>query len=712
MGPFIDQAIQTDDTLFVWTAQWIQKHPGDFFGFPVNWWGSTIPMWMANYNPPVWPYLLAVVGSVLGWHEVVLHLGGFAVAFATAAGIYLLAKEWCVKPVLATVIAVFTPSFLVLGTTLMCDMTTLMFWVWAMVLWERAEGAERKAWHYWVAGLLAGVAVLTKYSALTLLPLLALLSVSRLRRPNWNWLALLVPVLMLAGYEWVTARLYGHGLFSLAGRYVRERSFSYPGGWHAKAIIGLAFAGGSMLPMLFFTPWLWRWRSWLAGAVVLLGAGLGFFVCCPDPGLFHPWGDPGGVVMHRWDFRFQVIVLSVAGIQLLLLAALESWKRRDRVTIVLALWIVGVFFFTTVLNWTINARSFLPAAPAVAILVVRRLTAKEGRAGKWLLLPLTAAGCAVLAVAVANLKKSNEERFAASQITAEFNGPGHQLWFNGHSGFQYYMEKQGALPLDIEHSLLRPGDAIAVPLLGSFVVLPPGTVAPAKNFAWRPDWWINVEGSSTMGSAGFYTSDDGPLPFSFGGLPTQEFLVVKVFSQLQYQTKPDNAAAILAGALPGFSHTSYSLTEVPPPPDNPVAAEEARKGMDSENAGHAEEAIAHYQTALNSDSNNIVALTQLAHLRATVAQTELRDSKQAVELASRAVQATDWRRSAIVLTLAAAYASDGQYRRAMAVAEFVRGMGILTGDSQLTASSVQMIRSCNGAIAQLTAAGTDPAAVQ
>jgi len=59
LGPFLNKAIHADDVLFVWTAEWIQKHPADFFGFKVNWWTSAIPMWVANYNPPLISYVLA-----------------------------------------------------------------------------------------------------------------------------------------------------------------------------------------------------------------------------------------------------------------------------------------------------------------------------------------------------------------------------------------------------------------------------------------------------------------------------------------------------------------------------------------------------------------------------------------------------------------------------------------------------------------------------
>ena len=85
LGPFLNKAVHTDDALFVWTGQWIQKHPADFFGGEVNWWVSTLPMWAANYNPPLMSYFLAGVASLFGWNEIALHLACLGVAFLAAA---------------------------------------------------------------------------------------------------------------------------------------------------------------------------------------------------------------------------------------------------------------------------------------------------------------------------------------------------------------------------------------------------------------------------------------------------------------------------------------------------------------------------------------------------------------------------------------------------------------------------------------------------
>ena len=149
LGPFVNKAIHVDDMLFVRAGEWIQQHPINFFGSEVNIWKSTIPMWMANYNPPLMSYFLAGVASLFGWHEIVLHLACLAVAFSASVGIYSLAQRWCERPLLATLIAMVTPAFLVSSTTLMCDVLMLTFWIWALVYWERAlTSNEHGRWQF------------------------------------------------------------------------------------------------------------------------------------------------------------------------------------------------------------------------------------------------------------------------------------------------------------------------------------------------------------------------------------------------------------------------------------------------------------------------------------------------------------------------------------------------------------------------------------
>jgi hypothetical protein len=690
LGPFLNQAIQTDDALFVWTAEWIQKHPADFFGFKVNWWVSAIPMWVANYNPPLMSYFLAGVASLFGWNEIVLHLACLAVAFTAAAGIYALANTWCECPLLATVVAIFTPAFLVSSTTLMCDVLMLSFWIWALVFWERALGSEQSRWQYVGAGMLAGLAVLAKYSAVTLLPLLPVLSILRTRKLGWWWLGLVVPLMMVAGYECLTAKMYGHGLLSAAGHYAQSHQFGFSGGWKAKGIIGLAFAGGSLLPMLFFAPWLWRWRILLTSAILIFGMLLGGFWLYGDLGLIHPWLNPEA--LKDREFQLQVMLLTAGGLHLLLLVGTEIWQRRDAVSITLALWITSVFVFATVLNWTVNARSFLPAVPAVVILLVRRLKATRENLVSLDWLPLVPAAAITLSLVVANHQLAGSARTAAKRIAAKYKTTDHKLWLNGHGGFQYYMEKLGAQPVDLERSLLLPGDIVVVSWLsGDNVTLPPGSVGAVENIMHELDSWMNLQGGGAHGAAGFYSSDWGPIPFALRGHSLQEYFIVKVFSRVQYKSQPANPWDAQAGAAPSFSRLDYSMDDRISFAENPVATEQIRLACQFEKEGKIEEAVRHYHEALMIDSNAPVALNNLALILATTSKPGLRDGKEAVRFATRAVELTELRQPGVIGTLAAAYAEDGQFAKAVALAQIARSLAMVTGQLDLAASNLRLL---------------------
>ena len=691
LGPFINKAIHTDDALYVWTGQWIQKHPTDFFGFNVNEWFSAIPMWKANWNPPLMSYYLAGVAALFGWSEIVLHLAGLAVAFAAAAGIYSLAKMWCGRPLLATVVAISTPAFLVSSTTLMCDVLMLTFWIWALVFWERALAGEPSRWWFMGAGVLAALAVLTKYSAVTLLPLLPALSILRTRRLGWWWLGVAVPLLMMAGYEWMTVKMYGTGLFSAAVGHTHH-SREFPVRWAARCIVGLAFAGGCLLPLLCFAPLLWRPKPLLTGGVVMLGLWLAMFPLWDNLGLINGAIGENPETLRHWYYLLQVALLTAGGMHLLLLAVAEVWQRRDINSGMLALWIVSGFFSATVLNFAVNARSFLLIVPAAAILLVRRLEAIRGKsmAGGWLLWPLIPAAGISLSVAMADYQLASSGRTAAEQIAAKYKPAGHQMWFVGHGVFQYYMEKLGGQPIDVERSLLQPGDTVVDTEIGTYIPFPPGSVGWVEGLGFSPFSWMNLMGSTENGAAGFYGANFGPVPFAIGKLPHQDYFVVKVFSRMQFNTQPSNPREVQAGDVPSFSSISFATDDKIPFSGKPEAMEQVKLAGQLEAEGKVAESIQLYREVINVDSNNPVILNNLAWILATAGKPELRNGEEAVRLARRAVKLTDSRLPLFIGTLAAAFAETGQFPRACETARVARALALLTGQKDIADANAKL----------------------
>jgi hypothetical protein len=139
--PFLAKPFNFDDPLFIWAAQQIHAHPGNPYGFDVNWYGELSPMWQVTKNPPLACYYLALAAAVLGWSEVALHFAFLLPALAVILGTHRLAQKFCRQPMLAALMTLFTPVFLISSTMVMCDVMMLAFWVWAVVFW--IEGVEK-----------------------------------------------------------------------------------------------------------------------------------------------------------------------------------------------------------------------------------------------------------------------------------------------------------------------------------------------------------------------------------------------------------------------------------------------------------------------------------------------------------------------------------------------------------------------------------------
>jgi len=221
IAPFADKAFHIDDPIFLWTAKHIQSHPTDPYGFKVTWYFDEMEMSAVTKNPPLTSYYIALVAYWVGWGEKALHLAFLIPAIAVVLGTYSLARRLCERPVLASLIGIITPVFLVSSTTIMSDIMMLAFWVWAIVLWMRGmEGNDHLLLA--VSGFLIAVCALTKYYGMSLIILLPIYSFAKNRRIGLWLIYLIIPILILVWYQWKTDALYGRGLLLDAGSYATE----------------------------------------------------------------------------------------------------------------------------------------------------------------------------------------------------------------------------------------------------------------------------------------------------------------------------------------------------------------------------------------------------------------------------------------------------------------------------------------------------------
>jgi 4-amino-4-deoxy-L-arabinose transferase-like glycosyltransferase len=535
LGPFLTKPFNIDDPLFIWVAHQIQAHPGDPYGFNVNWYASMSPMWAQTENPPLASYYIALVAAILGWSELALHSAFLLPALAVILGTYRLARRFCQWPALAACATLFTPVFLVSSTTVMCDVLMLAFWVWAVVLW--VEGMEREnLWQLSGAGLLIALSALTKYYGVCLIPLLAAYGLVDKRRLG-RWVAcLLIPLAALCAYQWITRELYGLAMLSKAVNFTSSAREIVGSSRFTPSLTALAFTGGCLAVAFFFTPMLWRTRALIlyVTSTVLVAAAVYF-----KGGMLRSNCPLEGAA--RMFAEVQAVFWAVGGIGVLALAVADIMKRRDAQSWLLALWLFGTFLFAAFFNWTVNGRSILPMAPVMGILLARHLGEKvlAGRTAWTRGVTICLAVSAMLAFFVtrSDFLLANAARQSARETFAKYGRDRTNFWYQGHWGFQYYMDLMGASALDMKHPVLKVGDTLAVPLHNCYIFEPKPEVADVREVIKVKGPCLLTTWSQDVG-AGFYSSVPGPLPFVFGQVPPEE---VAVYSwKIASPTPPKN----------------------------------------------------------------------------------------------------------------------------------------------------------------------------
>jgi len=431
-----------------------------------------------------------------------------------------------------------------------------------------------------------------------------------------------------------------------------------------------------------------------------------------------PFGNPDPTLMKHWSYLLQVVLLTGVGLHLVVLAGVEVWQKRDTISVTLALWILSGFLFATVLNWTISARSLLPIIPAAAILGMRRLERYEAdsglKAGGRLVWPLIPSAIVGLSLVYADYESSNSVRAAARQFVTEYKTANKRLWFEGHGGFQYYMEKLGGEPINPVRSLLQPGDIVVVNCRNDTIIsLVPTSVGPLGKLQSAPSSWMNLAGSTGEGSAGFYSADWGPIPFMVSRAPPQVYYALKVYFRMQFrpravpqpksqvggvrltpaassESKP--ASPVNPSRVPGSEISMIDFADNRAALVNPEVQARTELASQLEKDGKFEEALQQFRETARLYPDDPIALNNLAWALAANTRLDLRNGQEAVRLANRAIELTSGRQPLLMGTLAVAYAQAGQFSEAVEMAQYAHDLAFLTGQSEVAAMNEQRLK--------------------
>ena len=435
--PFLNQAIQGDDFYYLAGAEYAQTDPLHPHHARYAFLGVTVDM-RGHPHPPLntWALagLLAVTGDI---NERTYHAAYIAFSIVAALAMLSLARRFSPHPLLATLLFLAAPAFVVNGTSLEADLPFLAFWMASVALFVRAVDARSARW-LGASAVAMAVAALTAFQSVALVPVLAAYLLFRRSRWAAAWAVLAVPVAVLFGWQlWerlaggvlpatvLTGYFQAYGLQKLVAKLQNAAALTVHSAWLVFPV--LAVAAFVRVPRKAFI------------AIAAAAVALAFVDSNP---LF--WVSSG------------------VGALVIVSCAVAALKSRDADERFLGAWVALFFAAALVVFFAGSARYLLPMAAPVALLATQRLAKRTT-----ILAGGLAAGLAVsLGLAVANYQHWNGYRQFVGGLRAEM-AQRRTTWINGEWGFRYYAEAEGALPL-LRSTEPRPGDLVLTSDLGAF----------------------------------------------------------------------------------------------------------------------------------------------------------------------------------------------------------------------------------------------------
>jgi hypothetical protein len=300
--------------------------------------------------------------------------------------------------------------------------------------------------------------------------------------------------------------------------------------------VGLSFFGGAFISIattILFSGSSRTASAFVGGAVIATVTLVGF------GGLDDGYRMYSGAVI-RWDYVLHLALFVVSGVAICVLVVLDALRSRNALTATLVLWVFGILVFGTFVNWTVNVRAFVPAAPAVGIALARMLDHKPNGARWRPVCAVVATAFVSILVLIGDTQYANGQRNgarASAEVVADTEGG---RWFQGHWGFQFYMEQLGFRHVSFEGVDLGGRDAQTDLTKLGFA---PGDVCVVKSDDWMVDLnqddcerlaelggamqWTAHTMESTAG-AGFYDARFGELPYFLGLGKTVQYTTYRV----------------------------------------------------------------------------------------------------------------------------------------------------------------------------------------
>ncbi len=522
--PFLNQALQGDDILYLTEAEHAQIDPLHPKHTTYVFMGRDIDM-RGQSHPPLDAWFLALLlamGNDVS--EIPFHSAYILFSLIAAFSALALARRFSPQPLLATLLFLATPAFVINGTSLESDVPFVALWLLSTALYVTAVDRESKP------------LLLASCFAMMLAALTAYQSI------------LLVPILFLYGRKWKLARAAAcTPLAILIAWNIFERlsTGALPTGVLANYLTTYGFEALTQK---------------LKSAVALTGhlAWIVFPALSIPPLLTIPFAI--GAAFYDLNPLFWASIAIGVGI---LIRCAQRWRDF------LAQWVLIFFAGALVIFFAGSARYLLPIALPIAILATQR-------AGPRLLQASIACGFALsLTLAAVNYQHWDGYRQFARELANDAQSK--RVWINGEWGLRYYLGSEGGLPLR-QGQAIHPGEIVASSKLGYPIAFTTGggVLAPiAQRTITSP---IPLRLVALQGRAAYSTTMLGLRPFDISLAPMDQLTAELMIERKPTLTDlsmnaPEAAQQIVSGIyqLEGgqwrwMSRTATILLKPPPEP--------------------------------------------------------------------------------------------------------------------------------------------------
>ena len=440
--------LHIDDPFSLRIAQRITEHPTDPYGFDILWVQWLQPV-HEELTPPLVPYWWALGLTLLGNAVFAWKLWFLPFAVLLAISLCALLRRFAPGTEIAlTLMTLFSPAFLP-AFNLMQDVPAVGLGLAALALYLTASD-RRSLVLASAAGLIAGLAAQTKYTAVGVLVVMVLHALL-LRRLRTAVVAVGVALGVFFAWEGLMTLQYGQGMF-----------FGQLGSplWsmqRSAMIVPLGRLLGGAAPMIALVGLAGlglRRVAVLALASATLAAYATLIVL------------PGADWIYPVLGAMAVLTLASAAARLGWGSGPSPWAVRY-VDWLLVGWLISEIALYFASAPFPAVRRVMGVIVAATFVVGRLASLRVGsRPGTVPLAALTACGAGLgLLFWLVDLREAMAQRTAPRAAVQAIHqmDPDSTIWYVGHWGFQHYAEEAGLLPVIPDVSRLHAGDWLVLP---------------------------------------------------------------------------------------------------------------------------------------------------------------------------------------------------------------------------------------------------------